>query len=181
MDTLVLNAAYQPINRVSWRDAFCLVFTGRAEVVETYADRVVRSAREVFPMPSIVRFVRRVSYVFRGGVKFNRKNLYLRDKGRCQYCGKKVSKADFTYDHVVPRKQGGRTVWKNVVIACFQCTQFKADRTPEQAGMRLLTQPVKPRSLPGTTPVIRYNDNMPPTWRDYLAGVSYWHAQLDDG
>ncbi len=53
----------------------------------------------VFRMPSIVRFVHKVSGIFRKGVKFNRKNVWLRDKGTCQYCGVKTSMSEFTSNH----------------------------------------------------------------------------------
>ncbi|MEM7588056.1 MAG: HNH endonuclease [Acidobacteriota bacterium] len=181
METLVLNASYQPVNRVSWREAFCMVFTGRAEIVENYADRVIRSACEVFPMPSIVRFVRRVSYVFRGGVKFNRKNLYLRDKGRCQYCWEKVPLNGFDFEHVIPKAQGGRTRWENIVVACFECNQRKGARTPAQAGMKLRSKPMRPKYLPGAVSGnMVWTDDMPLTWRDYLQSVRYWHDELED-
>lgn len=181
METLVLNAAYQPIYRVSWKEAFCLVFTGRAEVVESYADRVVRSAREVFPMPSIVRFVRMVASAFYRGVKFNRRNVYLRDKGRCQYCGDRVASNAFDFEHVIPKALGGRTRWENIVVACIPCNQQKGSRTPPQAGMRLRLKPVRPRSLPGAgSASLVWNEGMPTTWKDYLRSVSYWHVALED-
>lgn len=181
MDTLVLNAAYQPVARVSWQKAFTLVFTGRAEVVETYADRVIRSAREIFPMPSIVRFVRMVTTYFRRGVRFNRRNVYLRDKGRCQYCGHRVPSNDFNFEHVVPKAQGGRTTWENIVVACHPCNQRKGNRTPEQAGMRLLSKPRRPKSLPGMGRAqLAWHAGMPSTWKDYLQTVRYWHATLED-
>lgn len=180
MDTLVLNSAYMPIDRISWKEAIANLVKGRAEVVEEYLDWTVSSPSQTWRVPSIIRFLGKVTGLFRKGPKFNRHNVYLRDKGRCQYCDRKVSKSEFTYDHVVPRRQGGKTTWKNVVIACSKCNQRKADHTPKQAGMRLRSKPVKPHSLPGTTPIIRWADNMPPTWKDYVAGVSYWHAKLDD-
>ncbi len=181
METLVLNAAYQPIKRVSWREAFCMVFTGRAEVVENYADRVIRSACAVFPMPSIVRFVRKVTYVWRGGVKFNRKNVYLRAKGRCQYCGTRVPSNEFDFEHIVPKAQGGRTRWENIVVACIGCNQRKGNRTPRQAGMRLRSKPARPKYLPGAnSSSLVWTEGMPRTWKDYLQSVRYWHVKLEE-
>lgn len=179
METLVLNASYQPVSRVSWQEAFRLVFTGRAEIVETYADRVVHSARAAFPVPSIVRFVRMVKSVFRRGIRFNRKNVYLRDKSRCQYCGEGVSLNDFSFEHVIPRAQGGRTSWENIVVACIPCNRRKGGRTPEQARMRLRSKPVRPKTLPGAKSSLAWNDGMPTTWRIYLQSVRYWNATLE--
>ncbi|MEO1083168.1 MAG: HNH endonuclease [Acidobacteriota bacterium] len=181
MDTLVLNAHYQPVGRVSWQQAFRLIFTGRAEVVENYADRVVRSARDAWPVPSIVRFLRKVAKMpFRRKVIFNRRNVYLRDRGRCQYCGVVVPSTEFEFEHVVPRAQGGRTAWDNIVVACVRCNQRKGGRTPEQAGMRLMSQPRRPTSLPIKVPSgLIWREGMPTSWRDYLHSVRYWHAKLD--
>ena len=182
MDTLVLDAGYRPINRVTWQEAFRMVFTGRAEVVETYADRVVRSAREIFPMPSIVRFVRAMTRAFyRRGVAFNRRNVYLRDKGRCQYCGLRVPSNAFDFEHVVPKAQGGRTRWENIVIACIPCNQRKGNRTPRQAGMRLRSKPMRPKYLPGANAAsLMWSEGMPHTWKDYLHSVRYWHVKLEE-
>ena len=175
MDVLVLNKSYMPLGRISWRDAFGMVFTGRAEVVEEYTDWLVRSAKEIFRVPSIIRFLSKASCVFkRRGVKFNRKNVYLRDKGECQYCGKTVGMADFTYDHVVPKSQGGKTRWENIVVSCIRCNHHKADRTPEQAKMKLIRKPVRPSEPPGSFPHLKWDEHMPESWKDYLASAQYW-------
>lgn len=179
MDTLVLDPAFRPINLVGWEKAITWLFTGRAEVVEEYENRVVRSPSCVFKVPSIIRFLGRVRGLFRKGMKFNRHNVYLRDHGRCVYCGNKVPKSEFTYDHVVPKSQGGKTIWTNVVIACLPCNQKKRDQTPAQARMRLRSKPIRPRSLPGSScSSLAWNDQMPETWKDYLRSVSYWTSKL---
>ena len=177
-DVLVLNYAYMPIRRVSWQEAFVDVWTGRAEVVENYVDRTIRSASQVCPMPSIIRFIKKVHGLFRKGVKFNRKNVYLRDRGKCCYCGKRVPMAEFTYDHVIPRSQGGTTRWENIVVACFRCNHKKRDRTPQQAKMKLLMRPVRPKSVPHG-PRVNWRKGMPLSWCDYLGSVSYWEDALE--
>lgn len=181
METLVLNALYQPVNRVSWQEAFRLVFTGRAEVVQNYEDRVVRSPRQIFPVPSIVRFVHMAKTFFGRGVKFNRKNVYLRDKGRCQYCSLRVPLNDFDFEHVVPKARGGQTSWENIVVACTPCNRRKGNRTPEEARMRLRSKPVRPKSLPGIgSGKLVWSEGMPLNWKDYLHSVRYWHVALED-
>ena len=118
METLVLSTWYEPVARISWRRAVTLLFAGKVEVIDEYADREIRSISFSIKMPSVVRFLR----ALRGrkqGVKFSRENVYLRDGGRCQYCERKVQRSEATYDHVVPRAQGGKTSWDNVVIACL--------------------------------------------------------------
>jgi len=181
MDTLVLNSYRMPVQAVSWRKAFTMIVSGRAEVMEEYENRIVRTAYETFHIPAVIRLLKSAVGFFRRGPRFNRTNIYLRDKGACQYCGLKVSKSEFQIEHVVPRAKGGRTVWENVVVACEPCNQRKQDKTPAQARMRLLSKPVRPKSLPGMySPVIQWETGMPDEWRDFVYSVSYWHSELED-
>ena len=198
METLVLNSAYMPIDRVSWTDAIGDLLTGRAEVVDTYEHRLVRSGQRVleddlpytfdalrtdepgtWKVPSIIRFLSKAVFVKRY-VKFNRHNVWLRDKGRCQFCLTQTRLDDFTYDHVKPFSRGGKTCWENIVVACIPCNHHKANRTPEEAGMRLVREPFRPEHLPGqVSPALRWQDGMPDSWKSFLASVSYWHGKLD--
>jgi 5-methylcytosine-specific restriction endonuclease McrA len=170
-DTLVLSAAYEPMDQVTWQRAMSLWFTGRVEVVEEYDDRICRTPSTEFFVPSVIRFCTALRRR-RRTVKFSKDNVYLRDRGRCQYCGRQVTLTNSTYDHVVPKAKGGKTTWKNIVIACVPCNQHKRDRTPAEAGMRLRSKPIRPKHLLGMTPdVIRFRDPMPEVWKPYL-GVS---------
>jgi 5-methylcytosine-specific restriction endonuclease McrA len=180
VETLVLNATYEPLARVSWRRAITLLFEGKVEVVEEYDDRFVRSITLELRMPSVIRFLKIVRGAKRA-IKFSRENVYARDGGRCQYCSLKVARHESTYDHVVPRAQGGVTSWDNVVICCVPCNQRKGGRTPEQAGMRLLSRPSKPKKLPETVRItFTYEKGMPVSWRAYLRDIAYWHVKLDE-
>ncbi|TNF35902.1 MAG: HNH endonuclease [Deltaproteobacteria bacterium] len=179
MDTLILSAAYEPIERVSWQRAMTLLVAGRAELVEEYEDRHVRTVRYVYAMPSVLRFVSGLKWR-RRSVRFSRQNVYLRDGGRCQYCRRPVPRHAATYDHVMPRSRGGRTTWKNIVIACLPCNQAKGARTPEEAGMRLAKEPVVPKRLPDARGVtITWDKGMPLTWRQYLIDRRYWNDALE--
>ena len=86
---------------------------------------------------------------------------------------------EFTYEHVVPRVLGGKTSWENVVVACVSCNQKKAGRTPAQAGMRLLSIPVKPKKLPNVPREIHFTDGMPESWKSWLRDAVYWGGELD--
>jgi 5-methylcytosine-specific restriction endonuclease McrA len=157
------------MSRVSWRDAISMWIAGRVEIIEEYANRFIGVIGGVLPMPAIVRFVKgTVRKRYRMRVKFSRGNVYLRDHGRCQYCGRHVPRDEATYDHVTPKAQGGKTKWANIVIACYTCNQRKADRTPAQARMKLLRAPERPKSLPGVSNDITYQPEMPEVWRGYL-------------
>jgi 5-methylcytosine-specific restriction endonuclease McrA len=181
MDTLVLSQGYEPVARVSWQRAVTLLFAGKVEVVEEYSDKLVRSVTLAIQMPSIVRFLRGIKRR-RPAIKFSRENVYARDLGRCQYCAQNVSRADATYDHVVPRAQGGCTSWDNVVIACVRCNQQKGGRTPAQAHMQLRSQPRKPDKLPPTVRItLTFGQGMPETWKQFFRDYAYWNSVLDDG
>jgi 5-methylcytosine-specific restriction endonuclease McrA len=172
MQTLVLSQSYEPVKIVSWQRAITLLSMGKVEVVDSY-DEEVRSPSFVIKIPSIVRLLRAFRRV-KKAVKFSRINIYGRDKYRCQYCSKKVSLSEGTYDHVIPRAQGGKTEWTNIVTACEPCNATKANRTPEQAGMKLLTKPIRPEWVPIMT--IKLNKSAPEAWRDYC----YWTGELDE-
>jgi 5-methylcytosine-specific restriction endonuclease McrA len=179
MDTLVLSHAYVPVARVAWQRAVTLLFEGKVEVIEEYENRVVRSVTLEFKVPSIIRFLRKIRDRKRA-VKFSRENVYARDKGACQYCGARVPRAEATYDHVTPRSHGGQTTWENVVICCVPCNQRKGGRTPAQAGMRLLSHPVKPKTLPDTIRLTFLLDkSAPPSWRQFFASYAYWNGELE--
>ena len=171
--TLLLSQGYEPIKVISWQRAITLLSLGKVEVVEEYqAD--VRSVSVVIKVPSVVRLLR----AFRRHskpVKFSRVNIYARDGYRCQYCKGRAPLSDLTYDHVVPRSQGGRTTWENIVTCCYECNRRKSNRTPQQAGMKLAVVPQRPTWVPAVT--IRVSTtSVPDAWCDYL----YWTGDLGE-
>jgi 5-methylcytosine-specific restriction endonuclease McrA len=181
MDTLLLSHAYEPVDRIPWQRAVTLWWADKVEILEEYEDREIRSVTLAMRMPSVVRFVT-ACRTRKRSMKFSRENVFTRDKGACQYCGKKVPRMEATYDHVIPRMLGGETRWDNVVIACVPCNQTKGGKTPQQAGMRLRIAPVKPKSLPPTLRItLTFTRGMPTSWQQYLRDVRYWHAHLDEG
>jgi len=195
METLVLNQSYMPINCIPWYEALGDLLTGRAEVVETYADVSIRTGvvldvpKNIEPLrtdedgvwlvPSIIRFVTKAVFG-RRKVKFNRHNVWLRDKGRCQYCNTKLQVEEFTFEHIQPQSRGGLTMWENIVVACVPCNHKKANRTPREAGMRLIRPPVQPHHMPGhVSPTLRWREGMPDSWKSFLESVAYWHGSMD--
>jgi len=160
--TLKLDSVYKPVGIVSWRDALVLVITKKAYAVELY-QTYVHSAREIFQLPSVIALKRYVNINFLRPV-CSRKNIILRDENSCQYCGKQFLSEDLTMDHVVPKSQGGKKSWKNIVAACKPCNQKKGSRTPEQAGMELLKDP-EPLSGAG---MIKRRSKLRSQWENYL-------------
>ena len=172
MDTLVLSTAYQPMRYVDWKEAFCLWFSGRVEVVEFHKDKVVNTISETFNVPSIVRFVKGVIRRSKQSksAKFNRANVLLRDNSECQYCRVKLERKNFTFDHILPVSQGGKTNWKNIVACCVPCNQKKKDRTPYQSGMKLIREPYVPDSFEILNKS-RANITWPEEWKDYIGDL----------
>ncbi len=168
---LLLNVTYEPLKVIDWKKALTLLFLGKVEVLEEY-EREIHSVRFTIKLPSVIRLLKMVKWVKRP-VKFSRKNIYIRDNYRCQYCGRKLSPRELTYDHVIPKSRGGKTVWENIVTCCPECNRKKGGRTPEEAGMKLLKKPKRPKWLPSVR-IDLYD--IPPTWRDYL----YWNTELED-
>ena len=148
-NTLLLNAGFEPLRVVSWQRAFIMVFQDKVEILEEYG-AVVRTVSSQFKIPAVIRLRRWVKLKRQTPIiRFSRVNIYARDDHRCQYCYVKFSELSLTLDHVVPVVRGGRKTWENIVAACIRCNQKKGDRTPEEAGLKLLRRPAMPHWLPG--------------------------------
>jgi len=138
---LVLNQNYEPMSICNTKKAVLLLFLGKAELVEPLDGKVFRSVSRSFPYPSIVRLSWYVRVPYSQAI-LSRKNIFRRDNYKCQYCGS--SAKPLTLDHLVPRAKGGGESWENLVAACVDCNNKKGDRSPAEAGMKLLTKPKKP-------------------------------------
>lgn len=145
-EVLVLNASYEPLRLVPVRRAIVLLLQRKAEMVEAAAQRV-RAQGASFVVPLVVRLVRYVAIPRNRQLPCSRRGVLARDRETCQYCGARPGRAHLTIDHVLPRSQGGRTTWENVVAACAACNHRKANRTPAQAGMALAAPPRQPAYL----------------------------------
>jgi len=189
---LVLNRHWIPIHLTTTRHALMLLYQSVARAVhptdlslhrfQTWADlRIVdgqpfvRTVNRAIAVPEIV-VLERYGQIPRRTVPFNRKNLFLRDQNRCQYCGTRLESRELTIDHVLPRVQGGTSTWENCVLACVPCNRRKAHRTPPQAGMTLLRDPGRPHWTP------RHLFNGLPrraTW-ERVIGEVYWNVDLEE-
>ena len=147
---LVLNQNYEPLNVCNARRAFTLLDQGKAEVIE-HNGAVWHSAIAAFTLPSVIRLVYLVRRP-RPRLRFSRREVFIRDRFVCQYCGQPTR--DLTIDHVVPRHRGGEHIWENVVSACKACNHRKAGKTLVETRLRLLRPPVRP---PNTTYYIFYS------------------------
>jgi len=170
--TLILNHYMMPHRVASWQDAITELFTGKVEILEWYEEVIYQNAERgiTMKMPAVARLIKPVS-AFKKGVKFSRVNVMARDNFLCQYCGQRHAMSGLNYDHVVPRAQGGKTDWHNVVSSCYECNDKKGARTPEQAKMKLLRKPFRPKTLPLAQPVLAMR-NIPPEWEPYTGSVA---------
>ena len=152
-----------------WQDAVKMIYEGTVDVLAEY-DEALRSPSVTWQMPAVVR-LRRSLATRKKGVKFSRVNVYQRDDFTCQYCGKRFSWGELTYDHLVPRARGGRTNFLNIVTACKPCNSRKGHLTCDEAGMFPLNEPSHPRHLPFTTPLVP-RGQVPTQWEPFLAPYS---------
>ena len=141
---LVLNLNYEPLNICSYRRALGLIFLEKATVLETNGE-LLRSERIQMHMPTVVR----LNYLVKRPhpeLRISRRSILARDNFTCQYCGRQTG--PLTIDHVIPRVSGGTHTWENLVCSCIQCNNTKGNRTPAEAGMKLLRPPRRPRFVP---------------------------------
>jgi 5-methylcytosine-specific restriction endonuclease McrA len=188
-----------PIRIIGARRAFSLLFRDLAEVVSLEEGRYsnydfeswceVSQFRRHFESDchdwvstvnfhiAVPRIIRLLFYdrLPRSEVKFNRRNIFARDKNKCQYCGRRQPTSELSLDHVIPRSMGGKAVWENIVCACTKCNVKKAGRTPRQASMTLCRKPVKPRHNPLLHIYLGHQRYR--SWKQFL-DHAYWSVEL---
>lgn len=175
---LVLNADYRPLSyypleTLPWQEAVKAALAGRVDIVAEY-DRVVRSPSLTMNLPSVVAL--REYQALDQKAALTRLNIWIRDGFACAYCGKGLASDALTFDHIVPRAQGGTTCFENVVASCASCNARKRDRTPRQAGMHLRCQAHHPTKADLNRVGARFmRTNLEKTWRDFL----YWEGELE--
>ena len=161
MQVLVLNQDYQAFSLCDVQRAVILVMLNKADLVADVSDRKLWTTQAAYPFPSVIR-LRRYIYLPFQKVSLTRQNLFRRDGFRCVYCG---SGERLTLDHVVPRAQGGKTTWKNLVTACSRCNAKKGDLSLEQAGMTLQVSPFRPGFIMYLS---RFSGRVQEEWKPYL-------------
>lgn len=200
---LVLNRLYVAIQVISVKRAFCLLCKELAEVInvengsyaaysfdswqeasrfkshalelEGHDEDWIQAVNFQIRVPRVIRLLRYDLFP-RNVVKFNRRNIFLRDENRCQYCGHKFPTHQLSLDHVKPKSRGGGTTWENIVCACLKCNVRKGGRTPQEAHMKLRRLPVKPKRSPVLSQQltsVKYQ-----SWKAFL-DEAYWTVELE--
>lgn len=196
-DVLVLNKSFYAVQITTWRRAISLLYADHARVVdEDYRTYDFEDWRElslaVEADPS--GYVRTPSYKIlipdvialktynslpKSEVKFTRRNIYEHYGYRCAYCGYKFSTVELNLEHVIPRSRGGKTDWSNVVTTCIPCNLKKGSRLPEEAGMKLLVSPTKPKWTGPAAVVFRPRLKIKASWQRFIDNI-YWNVELDN-
>jgi len=201
---LVLNRNYMAVHVTTAKRAFCLLFKEVAEVI-AFDDNNTMSSYDIHSWLELTslrgsfaaveeegEYVRTVSLDIRVPkiirllvydrlprklVKFNRRNIFARDGNRCQYCGRRHSTTELSLDHIIPRSRGGQATWTNIVCCCTECNVRKGGRTPQEAGMRLIRLPFKPKRSPLIR--IKLQSDKYKSWRHFVDDA-YWSVTLTE-
>jgi 5-methylcytosine-specific restriction endonuclease McrA len=189
--TLVLNRNWQPVNVATVSRALTMLWSESAKVVDpddfrlyTWSDWSSLLPKDGEPFIQAVHLRLRVPEVLtltrydrirESTVAFCRRNIFKRDHMTCQYCGARPGSSELTIDHVIPRSLGGTSNWENCVLACVPCNARKANRTPEQAHMRL----TRPPRRPNWKPMYSFSSVRVESWSRFLS-EAYWNITLDE-
>ena len=177
---LLLNVDYSPISIITWKRAMVWYFKYEKnanygiDIIDFYQNDSIYGVNKKFPVPAVTK-TKRYFHVHSDKVTFSRKNIFIRDEYTCQYCYNKFDHKDLTYDHVIPKSAWPHTTsstcWTNIVTACFLCNNKKGNRTPKQANMPLLKNPIKPEKRLRYLPLYDYIatiEQIPEEWKMYL-------------
>lgn len=182
---LILNADFSPLSTyppslISAQDAITALWRERADVVETWEGAFFRSPSTTIAVPKVMALKNYANV--NAAPKFCRRNILLRDRHKCQYCGQQFPVSELTYDHLVPRSKGGVTKWENIVTACIPCNAAKADKHANLSGRKAAGQfrPLKMPRQPTTFELLRAGmeflpDDVKEDWGSYL----YWNTTLE--
>jgi 5-methylcytosine-specific restriction endonuclease McrA len=195
-DVLVLNRSFYAVQITSWQRALTLVYLGHASVVDeeyrTYSFEdwqqlsrmisdhpagYIRTPNFTIAIPEVIS-LKLYDRLPATEVKFTRRNIYEHYNYRCCYCGKKFSSTELNLEHVLPRSRGGKTCWDNIVTSCIPCNLKKADRLPEEAGMKLLIKPSKPHWRGNLALIFNSPVKIRSTWQRFI-DHAYWNGELE--
>ena len=164
---LVLNRNWQAIHVKTPADAFCMIASGAAMALDVEGDdcivpvnwadwlklpvrdhdNAVNTPRGRVRVPTVIVASNYARVPLRH-LRLNRRNIWARDGGVCQYTGRKLRPHEGNIDHVIPRARGGKSTWDNCVLAHRDVNSRKAARLPDEAGLALRRKPVAPLPMP---------------------------------
>lgn len=173
---LILNKSYAPIFVTSFKKAVILLFKNKAKILEansynTYeweewikqdicGYKKIKTPHKELNVPEII-ILKDYDKIQKKRILLNKKNIYKRDQGKCQYCSKFLSFKESTIDHIKPRSKNGKCSWDNCVISCVKCNLKKGDNLLNECGMRLINEPKIPNDKINFTFI---DHNTPQSW-----------------
>ena len=204
--TLVLNKNWVPIKVESLKESIKKIFKGTARFMddetfgihtwESWVDNFsidldddpidfgyefLRGSSLMVRIPDVI-VLSQYDKIPRTKIRLSRKNLLIRDRFKCKYCGLKLTSKTVTTDHVFPKSRGGKTEWTNVVCSCLRCNTRKGSKTIKEANLKLLSKP----KAPNWSPLFSYiTDNIPKSWEKFINTsewneIGYWDVELVD-
>lgn len=196
-DVLVLNRHFYAIHITDWRRALSLLYLDHARVVdqeyrtydfsdwqelsremESHPSGFVQTPTFRIAVPEVIA-LRAYGHIPVSEIKFTRRNIYEHYGYRCCYCGHKFQTSDLNLEHIIPRSRGGQTSWANVVTSCIACNIKKGSLLPEEAGMKLLIQPTKPKWKGAGSLVFRSSFKVKASWQKFIDSV-YWNSEIEE-
>lgn len=193
---LVLNRSFFPVHVTNVKRAFCLLYRGVAKAVDeqyqtfdfqSWAElsKALEDSKEMVGLVGSLILAPRVILLSaydrfpKREVRFSRLNILIRDSYTCQYCGEQLKKNQLNLDHVIPRSRGGKTTWENVVTSCHDCNRRKGGLLPEEARLKLIRKPYRPKTFPFSLLIAKPNIHR--AWVPFLNIVdfSYWNVELE--
>lgn len=194
---LVLNKDWRPLQIVSVAEALTDLFLGKVEAVDSdYAcydfgswrdlsafeqefepdsrRSVIRTVKEDIIVPTVVRMLK-MNRIEKRSVRLSRRNIYLRDNYTCQYTGKRLPSSELNLDHVIPSSRGGSNTWENLVCCSIDVNSKKGNKTPEEAGLKLIREPRKPEPYEIAMQATSFRH---PDWQNFVS-EAYWNVELE--
>lgn len=179
---LLLNCDFTPMCIIGWKKAIIWYIKNYdlnnygIQILENYNDHILCASGKSIPVPAVARTTNYWRPFNKVHVKLSRKNLFTRDNYSCQYCGKYLHTNQLTYDHIIPKSRfknhKDSTSWTNIVTACRKCNIKKANKTPKEANMALLSTPISPKFSPKYLPwyqqVITIDTDSKEIWEKYI-------------
>ena len=162
MKVLKLDQGFSPVSVVDWKEAIKLVVLNKAEVIHEYENKYIRTTNCKYGMPSVIKLNNQFKRA-KGYIRFNKKNVFIRDEWKCVYCNFAGTFSSLTIDHVIPRAKGGKTTFENCVTCCKECNLKKSNIILEKSGLILNKRPARPEFLP-----LIINDDIPEDWKIYI-------------
>ena len=195
-DVLVLNRSFLAVQITNWQRAIGLLYLDHAFVVDqdyvTYdfadwkalSEAMTENSAGFLHTPTFklavpeVIALRLYDKLPETEATFSRRSIYEHYGYRCCYCGKRFGTKNLNLEHIIPRSRGGKTDWSNVATSCIPCNMKKGGRTPEEAGMKLLVVPNRPKRRPRPL-LLRSPMRLRASWQRFVDKI-YWDSQLED-